>query len=226
MNKCFFEPYIGNRFGDPDNMFGGKRILAVGHNHHCEWIREPGMCRSMCEGSTCCQQPFTKEIIDEYLNVVKGKTPWRDHMSTFRSFANFLTSNQVNGSHKDAWESIAFYNFAQFAIPSKDDNDNQTAKYRGNTQQEYDLSNEPFLQVLRELKPDIVLCWSVGNVYNRIPKGEYWHFSEEMLDGKAGLVGYYNLDGHSIKVIGMRHPAIGFSPSRWHDMVFPIMGLK
>lgn len=219
MDKCFFEPYIGNRFGDPDNMFGGKRILAVGHNHHCKEIKKTGMCRSMCEGFKCDGRSFTNEIIDEYLNMLEGKKTWRGHMSTFRSFANFLTNNQVNGSHKDAWESIAFYNFAQFAIPSN-------TKYMGNTQQEYDLSKEPFLQVLRELKPDIVLCWSVGNVYNRIPKREYWHFSEEMLDGKTGLVGYYDLDGHSIKVIGMHHPAIGFSPTRWHDMVFPIMGLK
>lgn len=221
MEDVFFIPYIGKKYGNPNNIFGGKKILAVGHNHHCGKIFERGLCRRCCIhcGDECMTQ--TNGVIADYLaqlDDTAGFEPkYLKSLQTFQNFADFLTNNDRNKS-REAWESIAFYNFSQFAVPEND-------KYGSNTREEYGLSHTPFYQVLRELKPDIVLCWSERLVYHRLPN-DHWQNSNELLDGKKGFIGYYNIDGSRCKVIAMHHPSMGFNPVYWHDKIFSVMELK
>lgn len=216
--NLFFIPYIGKNYGNPNNIFGGKKILAVGHNHHCDKIQQIGQCRTKCFS---CNGEDTKEVVEGYLSFLGGDADWKTYMNTYQKFANFLIN--INGDKalsKEAWESIAFYNFAQFAVPDSE-------KLKPNTDKEYKLSHKPFFQVLMELQPDIVLCWSIGNVYNRLPKINNWQFSEELRDGNKRPVGFYDVEGLLIKVIAMNHPSShGFIPKQWHDKIFPIIGLK
>ncbi|MCM1142633.1 MAG: hypothetical protein NC453_29020 [Muribaculum sp.] len=218
MEDVFFIPYIGKSYGVPNNIFGGKKILAVGHNHHCDKILQKGHCRTKflsCNGSD------TIEVVERYLSSLEGSGKWEPFMNTYQKFANFLIDqNGDKKLSKEAWESIAFYNFAQYAVPD-------SMKLGQNTEEEYRLSHNAFFQVLRNLQPDIVLCWSVGNVYNRLPKVKNWHFSEELSEGNKRPVGFYDVEGCMIKVIAMNHPSSRvFIPKQWHDKIFPIMGLE
>ena len=219
--RMFFHPYVGKKYGDPSNMFGGKKILVVGHNHHCDKINERGLCRNGCP--YCCDEckKQTVGVIEDYLIQIQNKSGFTSEylksLQTFQNFADFLTNNDKSKSN-EAWESIAFYNFAQYAVP-------KTEKFNSNLRKEYEHSYFAFYQVLRELKPDIVLCWSERLVYHRLPN-EYWQNSDEILDDKKGFIGYYDIDGYRSKVIAMRHPSMRFSPQIWHDKIFPIMGLK
>lgn len=221
MEDVFFIPYIGKSYGDPNNIFGGKKILAVGHNHHCESIVERGLCRNGCTHCSDECKHKTNDVITDYFIQIQNRCGFEPEylrsLLTFQKFADFLTNNDRSKSN-EAWKAIAFYNFAQFALPDVE-------KLVSNLKEEYKQSLIPFYQVIKYLKPDIVLCWSERLVYHRLPDA-HWLNSDELLDGKKGFIGYYDIDGHRSKVIAMHHPSIGFNPKAWHDKIFPIMGLE
>ena len=219
-NDYFFEPYKGNWYDDPTkNIFGGKRVLVVGHNHNCIEEREPKTSETICRKNCLAQSEKcskkTWDIIDWYKSykVNGGERPRSSN--TFTKFGNFLTNYEENFTILEAYESIAFYNYCQYAVPDWNAQPIETQELN-----QYKDSERAFLNVLEEFSPDIVIVWSVDKVFNKLPN--CYADSKILLTDfkrKFGLK-KYNINSKEIIIIGIQHP-MAFCPSKWHDIIFP-----
>lgn len=123
-------------------------------------------------------------------------------MRTYTKFANALSDQTIKP--ETVWENIAFYNYCQMAV-SHNEEDPETEDYKA--------SEEAFINLLRMLKPDVVVCWSYNKVYMHTPSNN-WTSPEN------GKLGYYTFDGVNIPMFAVTHPAyIGYSPAQEHETI-------
>ena len=138
-----FFPWVGSRFGDKDNFLKGERLLIVGESHY------PGEENQYLAGKTYPEQ--TQETIQE-LAI--------DHPYRFFKVLSRLatgTPNEAWSAKQNSafWHSIAFYNFVPVFLKRPAD--------RGRpTKAEWELGKKPFIQVLDEIKPSVVIVCGLG----------------------------------------------------------------
>lgn len=227
----FFKPYVGDLYGRPENIFNGKKVLVIGHNHHCIDERFPmdSICRRDCQtfkrNLNSCKMK-TDCVLRDYIEKLKkikseneGLRPQNSrHDRTFDNFGIFLTGNENLDDIIKAYDSIAFYNFCQFGVISQGKKPNAWM---------YKESEAPFYKVIRETDPDIILCWGIKTVMWNLPddykEGDYEgdHGNHEVkFDIKR-----YQIDEKHYVAIGFKHPAAfgryKFDPYKMHKIIFP-----
>lgn len=215
MSNIKIKPHVGRRYGDPCNIFKGKKILALGES---VYINEEDFQKGGFE-------KLTEQLVEEYLHFRK-ENKFNDEKyiggwtNTYLKFERALVgrTTQPEGSRK-IWESIVFYNYLQTPIT-------EGARTSG-TDKAYAESQKAFIEVVKQHKPDIIIVWGVGILYDALPPttGDFEWKNEDAIDAEGYKVhnGKYSwMEGENevfAKVVAIYHPSSGFSWSWWHDKV-------
>ncbi len=215
----FFPPWIGCDYGKEDNLFNGQKIMVVGHNHHDlnDYDKCHG-CGHLCKNygipQKCNGQHFTLLAVSDYVKCNDVRNPQR----YYRTFDKFTQALSCHCSKKDVWESIAFYNFLQRAVPEQG--------ARGHSE-EIRLSKHAFLYLLNALPydklPDLIIAWGEKNVYWNI--SEFFHENmPELIYNKKGWIKRGIFQGKEITLICIHHPSFRFfDPDRWRSALAPFI---
>ena len=132
-------------------------------------------------------------------------------MNTYLKFERSLVGKETTPQDsRKIWDSIAFYNFLQVAMGG--------AREAG-TNQQYRAAAEPFMQVLEELQPDVLIVWGV-RLWNNLPNRNWADGPKVSVDGYDVQNGYYTLSsGKKVKVVCVYHPSVGYDWSFWHKVI-------
>lgn len=202
MKNIFFSPRIGKDYAR-GGIFG-KKILAVGESHYCgSGCADCGECGKHPECSD-----FTTKVVNWCLDSSVEREGW---MNTYLKFERSLVGKETTPlESKKMWDSIAFYNFLQVAMGG--------AREAG-TNQQYRAAAEPFMQVLEELQPDVLIVWGV-RLWNNLPNRNWTDGPKVAVDGYEVQNGYYTLSsGKKVKVVCVYHPSVGYDWSFWHKVI-------
>ncbi len=193
LSKVKFLPWVGEKYGF--NGIFGRKIMILGQSHY-------GACPAEDE------KQFTNEVMKKYLGSDKTVSSLR----TFKVFERSLYGNKTNRSERQSiWESLIFYNYVQKFVaesagvaPKKKD---------------YKESEEAFFQVLEEYKPEFVIVWGTSTWYN-LPYTNWEEGEKVIIDEYNVFNGYYTLNnGHTVKMICVKHPSYGYSWSFWNKVL-------
>lgn len=211
MDNKFFIPYRGSKYNQGIN---GKKILVLGASFYCD--------KCNCQFFDKCTNTIYKnsENYDAICPTYKceGKMLHNepsycieDAPQTYQNFASFMSPLCENGSYEEVWERMAFTNYVQFFLPSEE------GKYRVTLNS--DLSErdfKAFIEVLNELKPNIVIIW--GCVINsRLKEQNEYVVNISELKRTEDYVCHMRIPGvvHDIELINPYHP----SSSAWSTNV-------
>ena len=167
MSGIIFEPWVGKKYAQ-NNHFGA-RILVLGESHYGEEFEtQPNVTSEVVRllAQTKRHSFFTK--ISKVLLGIDG-TIWLD--------------DKARG---EIWEHVAFYNYIQGFV-STDPRVRPTSTMWASAQL-------PFLQVLRDIKPQVILVLGkeLSSHLPEIPEG--------------------------IEVCRIQHPSTGFVYSKWNPL--------
>lgn len=202
MDSCFFTPRIGKDYAR-GGIFG-KKILALGESHYCgTGCADCGECGKHPECSD-----FTTNVVNWCLDSSVEREGW---MNTYLKFERSLVGKETTPlESRKIWDSIAFYNFLQVAMGG--------AREAG-TNQQYRAAAEPFMQVLEELQPDVLIVWGV-RLWNNLPNRNWADGSKVAVDGYDVQNGFYTLSsGKKVKAVCVYHPSVGYDWSFWHKVI-------
>lgn len=216
MEKPFFVPFIGEGFKNPaNNIFGGLKILVLGHNHYCNTLfnlrkeNRDAHCDYNCEKYIKECNSLTKYVVNKFISYCKGNEEFEGFMNTYTRFANAISGYEK--APQEIWDNIAFYNYCQSAVSY--DAEQPTPK-------DYEDSEDAFLGILREYKPDIILCWGFDKVYMHTPS-KFWTSPE------GDKLGFYTIDGIEIPMFHIYHPSYpGFSPESENEKISKHIKIK
>lgn len=202
MKNIIFEPWIGDNYQN-GGIFG-KKILVVGESCYCDE-----------EEATA---DITTRIVRNYLDIRQGnynqtKGGW---INTYLKFERSLVNRETSLIDSiNIWHSIAFYNYLQVPMDG--------AREAG-TWQDYVQAQPAFLEVLNHLRPEYVIVWGVGRLYDALPNKNWEHGQPINIDGYALKNGNYKLEtGDICKVVFVYHPSTGYSWDWWHQAINKII---
>lgn len=151
------------------------------------------------------KENFTKEVVEDYING-----------ATCRFFTCAIRAIFGEGATRDDYQKIAFYNYVQDFVG------NSSRQKPKSVQWEY--SKQPFLDVLKALKPDIIICCG-QRLYNNTPDcpcGKI-HKGEEICTERylwCKKYCYHLENGKNIEMIAINHPSsVGFSGKNYYDEI-------
>jgi len=149
-----FEPYVGKKYISND-----FKILVLGESHY---LNETEFLAFINNDESV--KHTTKNVVERYLNYKKGISPIEKWMQTFTKFSNVLSEeSNLNQNSIEFWENIAFYNYVQY--PTK-------APRISPNINEFKNSFESFVNIVNELKPNIIYFWG-HRLWNNFPKELY-----------------------------------------------------
>lgn len=202
MGKIFFKPWIGKDYVN-GGIFG-KKILVVGESHYCGDCPE---CGNLTEANDCSDfttEHCIKPLLEGY------KAGWT---GTFHKFERSLVGHEVDlQESRRIWNSVAFYNYIQKALSGPRVSP-ASADFRN--------AETAFFETLDILKPELVIVWGVGRMFDNMPGGKRWRNGETLkVDGYAVKNGYYSLGNEEeTRVLWIYHPSAGYSWDWWYKVI-------
>lgn len=176
MDDVKLEPWIGSRYSKQE-----LKTLVLGLSLYSGYVK--------------------KGRVKKMISAIRDES-WR--WAFFTKIFNTFNINNLEWS--DFWESIAFYEYLQYAF--------QEPKQKIE-EHHWDNAVEPFTQVIKKIKPDIILALGKEN-YKRLPDyGDY--YTTIKYEDIEMQVWKYNLAGKEMFVCEITHPSYGkgFSPEIW-----------
>ena len=201
MNKNFFKPYVGPLYG---KGIKGKKILVLGASFYCD--------KTDCEFFHKCTDRKRKDSSEYDLKCPayagtgtalyeEPESCVADQPQAYRLFSDNV-AYALGMTPEEFWDSVAFTNYVQFFLPAKDG----YAKTLNSDLSERDF--EAFVEVVQQLKPDIVIVW--GSVVNSpVKENNPYLVSRSELEESGYYVCHLNLPGvdHEITVVNPYHPS-------------------
>lgn len=195
-----FKPWVGDKYGALGNAVSEKKVLVVGESHHAEEHEI---------GTTV--PDMTQDVLLAYAS--DKRAPW---MRTLDNFAWAVSGTGPSGHARDekrselsTWNSLAFYNYIPVVLA-------KGARSNRPTASQYRSAKEPFEQVIRDLKPDVLLVWGytlfpwiIHNHFNEYD-GDPWWFKGEWIDLPREP---------SLRAVRLLHPSTAFSWVKWHAVI-------
>lgn len=127
MHGVNFHPFVGKKYYDSRY---GARVMVLGESHYGDGIDD--------------ENGFTQLVIHEHA--------FKPGFAFFSKLTNVLrgrTDYPTEEERVEAWEHIAFYNYVQEFVGG-------SARIAP-TPEMWEASYAPFVEVVRELKPDVIL---------------------------------------------------------------------
>lgn len=206
MNESrFFRPYVGEKY---ETGINGKKILVVGASFYCN--------KNHCPYFSDCTDVVTKDsskyedICPEYVakNLLLSEEPWHEignGYRTYKVFANFISQYVGEDDYYEIWNHLAFTNFVQFILPTKDTYKSYLSERDFNA----------FIEVLTELKPDIVISWGVVCLDEIRTNNPYVFDKEDFMESEH-YISHMRIPGadHDITLVSGYHPG---SRRHWYN---------
>jgi hypothetical protein len=160
------EPWIGSRWGEGDNIFGGIRLLLLGESTHA--IEHP-----------IGASPETF-IIDTVKQFLDRDERWRFYRVGTALLANTVAGQLTPDVTRAVWESIAFFNLVPVVSAQ--------GPREGKPKDEMFMAGaKPFLAFLRDKSPEAVLVIGRNTWYWLLTgigfPGVPWQVSTHDVDG-------------------------------------------
>ena len=195
MNKVHYLPWIGKDY--PAGGIFKQKILVLGESHYTDEEKGPD---------------FTRNVVSDYLNPEVERDSW---MPTFLKFERSLVGHVADQREREAiWNSVAFYNYLQETVSGP-----REAGSKGM----YERAEEPFFQVLNELRPDMLIVWGY-RLWNHLPNDNWVECDDIFIDDYKVRQGAYRLeDGTTVKVVCVYHPAAPYRWDYWHRVIKSVM---
>jgi len=198
MEHVNFKPWKGKNY-ETGGIFG-KKILALGESFYCS------------EGDAV--YTLTDTIVTDYLAIRKGEHRnnnggWTNTYLKFeRSLVGKVTSPEES---REIWDSIAFYNYLQ--VPMSGARESGYAI-------DYRNAEDAFFEVLDDLRPELIIVWGVGRLFENLPE-DNWKWGEPLdVDGWPIKNGYYQLKNEKeTRCIAVYHPSTGYQWDWWHKVI-------
>jgi hypothetical protein len=189
--KVHFRPWVGRHY---QSGFAGVRLLVLGESHY-DW-----------DGRPQDERECTRFVAQIYADDDERKR-FATNLEMVATGAR-LCRQQKN----EFWHSIAFYNYIQSLVG---DGPRQRP-----TATMWNAAEEPFFEVLSQLRPQAVLVLGRG-LWNWMPAGS----NGTVLPGpRKDLSCEYTVGRHTSVAFPVHHPSSGFSSSAWRPRV--LAGLK
>lgn len=150
----FFHPYIGLHY---EYGIRGKRILVLGASFYCN--------HPTCRFYYKCTDTERKDsstfdaVCPFYVKqgIKLHDTPTEsisEQYKAYSTFADYLKTLIPCETYQEAWDSVAFTNYVQFFLPA------QEGKSRATNFSDLSYRDfNSFIELTRELRPDIVVIW-------------------------------------------------------------------
>ena len=190
-----FQPFIGKQYEKEP-----YKILLLGESHY-----RSEFCAEYCATNPDKKSEITRAVVNRYLAGVHSR---------YRFFTGALYAIFGQDAKREQMEQLAFYNFVQ---EYAGDNSRVTP-----SADVWKAAAQPFFDVLRELKPDFVVCCG-KRLYDHLPddpdKEKRAAGTELFNDGKYlwSRRYFYHIDDRAIPLVAIRHPSsVGFNGSAYH----------
>ncbi len=212
MEHVFFKPWVGSCYNSGVN---GKKIMIMGHVHVCSDCIECGIIKDRDE--SCAS--LTNKAVEDYIKWRKTrKYPTPEYKGWLRTYYNFAKAffgfePNFNQEKCELWDKVLFYNYVQRAVadwdikPILDD---------------YKKSQVPFIEVINEYEPDIVIVWG-NDAFNGTPDGGEFEEPIAFEDIRAIRYMYVLNSGKRCSMIKIHHPSMCFSSFKWHIIIKSII---
>lgn len=200
----FFHPWVGEKY---KLGFDNKKILVLGESHICGGCKD--QCGDLDINDEGCRK-MTTVAVQHFLNYKKGEDDFANWMNTYTRFSNIVHNKQLSGTEMvDFWDSIAFYNYVQFATDE--------ARVSPSLQ-EFAESEKAFFEVLDILQPDLVIAWG-DRLWNHMPSsGSYKESVNSKVNWGKGLY-YYKFADREIPIMTIYHPSSSSFNYEWHEII-------
>lgn len=208
MKKNFFSPYVGCNYSQG---IKGKNVLVVGASFYCnktecQFFKKctDRRKKDSSEYDLKCPEYVGKDMTlhDEPTNCVY------DQPYAYGIFGAFL-ADFLGITQEDLWGRLAFTNYVQFFLPA---HNGEYAPTQVSDVSQRDFN--AFIDVVRELKPDVVIVW--GAIINSfvMEKNPYIVNITELKETENYLC-HLKVPGvdHLIAVVNPYHP----SSSAWYS---------
>lgn len=169
-----YDPWVGPDYGV--GRFPGLRILVLGESHYT-WRRSGD------------SSDLTQWCVKEYALGTERRR-------FFTLVASLLTGERPvsAGSKRDVWNSVSFYNYVQERVGRR-------ARTRP-TAAMWSRSGRPFMEVLRQLRPDVVIALGLS-LWSNMPPADREGPTIGTLETCEYSIGRRS---RSVLACGMRHP--------------------
>jgi len=199
-------PWVGDNYQSGGGVFRQRTLILGGSQY------SPGHDNFHTDGGQAEWQGFTREVVEYYFDDrISGR--WK---GTYTSFINSIFGCQANDEQREQFfNAVIFYNYLQEIAGA-------SARDAGNYDYQAPRHFAAFLEILNEYQPDVVISWG-QKVWNALPNK--WDKESAKIGGpvmiadrNAGSVYSYPFQGRIIRLIGVRHPCIGYSPDFHHKL--------
>ena len=198
----FFRPYIGEKY---ESGINGKKILVIGASFYCT--------NKSCQFFADCTDVVKKDSSkydkicpdfpsEEQLLSEEPSQEIDNKCRTYKVFVNFIRQYVGEDDYYGIWNHLAFTNYVQFILPTKDTYKSYLSERDFNA----------FIEVLKELKPDIVISWGVVCL-DEIRTNNPYVFDKEELVKSDHYISHMRIPGvnHDITLVSGFHPgSIGY----------------
>ena len=206
-----FFPWIGDRFGEPNDLGLPARVVLVGESHY----------------GAKDSPHLTEWVVQEVLDGAR----YRFFTNVFRAVRG-PEATQAPETLSSFFHAVAFFNFVQALLALRD---------VVPTDEQWREGAEVFPKYLDELKPShVIACgfrlWdnlpNMGfsrcspeieqDLLSTVPDRHRGDQSHE----RRGWIGRYVHAGGSCHIVKIRHPSQGFSPTEWHPVLQWLLQLE
>ena len=212
MKDVFFYPWVGSCYNSGIN---GKKIMIMGHVHVCGGCNECGVIKDKDEE---CSSLTIKAVRNYFRWRETGEVPspgYEGWLKTDFNFAKAFFGFEPNLKQEkcELWDKVLFYNYVQTAV---------SEWYQKPYSVDYKKSQVPFMEVINEYEPDIIIVWG-SEAFNRTPDGG--KYGEPITFENIQAIRYiYSLNsGKQCSRIKIHHPSMYFSSSNWHEVIKSII---
>ena len=197
---CQFNPWVGDHYCQ--GYAGGPRLLILGESHY-----------DKNSDATPSERNFTQRLTHEYMQGQWKHKFWTNIMQAVMG----CHYTEITPAQKETfWQSVALYNYIQVMLEGPRLCPPKWA---------WRASRPAFEAVLEALRPHALLILGTrtwDNLPCAAPDSGHTDYQGPAM-GVRELRGhtwwYVPPDGHPVLAAGIRHPAWGFSWSRWHPVV-------
>lgn len=198
MKNVRFEPWVGKKYNT--SGFNDKKILVIGESFYCS--EEEAVAT------------LTEKVVTDYLAIRNGE--YRENKggwtNTYLKFERSLIGKETKPEDsQEIWNSIAFYNYLQIPMSGPRESGSSI---------DYKNAEKVFFEVIDELKPNLIIVWGVGKLFNKLPE-DRWTWGKPLdEDGWDINNGYYQLNNETqARCIAVYHPSSGYQWDWWYKVI-------
>jgi len=185
-------PFVGSSY---DQGINGKKVMVLGYSIYGDKPQDT-------------ESAAVQNRVNWYLDDTNVEfEPW---MNTYTHFIRALSGEEISrGDSSIWWNKILFYSYVQEPLDGV---------RQAPTDEQLRSAVQPFLTVLQQYLPDVVLVWG-KELYEVTPTFD--GHKGEPIDGNETWV--YNIGGKEIRMLEMTHPSAGYSWSYWHEIIYKLL---